>query len=325
MVLLMSVSVIASVKTRSSPAQLSEDRACRRSQSAVLSGQTAERSDHTRLPRAVTPSRAARMRRATLQSLRGCAVGALWAILAASLSLAVAGRSLRPGIIGADDRVRVTDQGPPWDAIGHVNIGGYRRTSHCTGTLIAPDLVLTAAHCVIDPWTGAPYPLHDIHFVAGVRGSSNKGHATAKCLHFKKGLERALPGEIGPPHASTHALLNDVVSIVLKRSLAIEPVPLAVHLEPKMGLSLVHAAYPADRRFALSAHFNCRLLQRAAKGALWINDCDTHSASSGGPLLIEEQGELRLAAIMLATGAHKGNVALPIAAWSPLAHKRSCP
>ena len=74
-------------------------------------------------------------------------------LLLASLSAhAAQPENLTPGIVGADDRKRVEESGPPWDAIGQINISGYRRMSRCTGTLIAPDMVITAAHCVIDPW-----------------------------------------------------------------------------------------------------------------------------------------------------------------------------
>ncbi len=39
----------------------------------------------------------------------------------------------------------------PWEAVGRLNIGG---NSFCTGALIAPDIVLTAAHCLYNSDTG---------------------------------------------------------------------------------------------------------------------------------------------------------------------------
>jgi protease YdgD len=52
---------------------------------------------------------------------------------------------LLPGIGVVDRRVAVDPGQPPWDAIAKVqtNIG-----TRCTGALIAPGTVLTAAHCL---------------------------------------------------------------------------------------------------------------------------------------------------------------------------------
>jgi len=56
---------------------------------------------------------------------------------------------------GIDNRIPMTSKKYPWSAIGRVqgttaDGDGY----HCTGTLIETNLVLTNAHCVIDPNTG---------------------------------------------------------------------------------------------------------------------------------------------------------------------------
>jgi V8-like Glu-specific endopeptidase len=155
-----------------------------------------------------------------------CGVIGIFSIGAAS------SRELRPGIIGKDDRIRADARGAPWEAIGQVNVGGYRRAHRCTGTLIAANVVLTAAHCVIDSWRKAPFRLQDIHFLAGVR--------------------------------SRDALL-------------------------------------------------------------WHIDCDTHPASSGGPLLARIDGALKLVAIMIGTRGHVSNVALPISRWKVLARDTACP
>ncbi|UJR18025.1 hypothetical protein I4U23_004926 [Adineta vaga] len=51
-------------------------------------------------------------------------------------------------VFGIDKQTPVTSKNYPWRAIGKLSTG-------CTGTLVGPNLVLTAAHCIIDPKTQA--------------------------------------------------------------------------------------------------------------------------------------------------------------------------
>ncbi|KAB8334893.1 trypsin-like serine protease [Scytonema tolypothrichoides VB-61278] len=72
------------------------------------------------------------------------------------------GRSAKPdegdsrGIpSGIDNRIPMLSRKYPWSAIGRVQgTTTDARDYHCTGTLISDNLVLTNAHCVIDPETG---------------------------------------------------------------------------------------------------------------------------------------------------------------------------
>lgn len=72
------------------------------------------------------------------------------------------GRSAKPnegndnrGIpTGIDNRIPMLSQKYPWSAIGRVQGTVNDDSYHCTGSLIADNLVLTNAHCVIDPKSG---------------------------------------------------------------------------------------------------------------------------------------------------------------------------
>ena len=73
------------------------------------------------------------------------------------------------------------DDSRGWEAVGRLNIG---RTGFCTGALIAPDIVLTAAHCLYDHDSGRVVDASEIEFLAGWRN----GRATAY-----RGVRRAIP------------------------------------------------------------------------------------------------------------------------------------
>ena len=172
------------------------------------------------------------------------------------------------------ERKVIEELTPPWGAVGQVNVAGYRQRVECTGSLIAPNVVITAAHCVTDPFHRKPFPVDEIHFLAGVRGSTWLRHSTAKCLHFPADYD------YGSQSFSKDLVLitlndnfNDIVAMDLDRTDAQGP-----------DISLIHAAYPADRRYVLTAQFGCHIVTQTQ--SLWLTNCDARPASSGGPILI---------------------------------------
>src|SRR5215468_10368516 len=110
------------------------------------------------------------------------AIVALYAVwLGSGLAAAAPQNDPRLGVLGSTDhRVPVTDRGWPWSSIGRVNRAGR---SFCTGTLIAADRVLTAAHCGFDLRTGREANPDEIHFLAGYeRGGFQADSAAQKII-----------------------------------------------------------------------------------------------------------------------------------------------
>jgi hypothetical protein len=73
----------------------------------------------------------------------------------------------RSGVLGAHDhRVPVVPDRWPFSSIGRVNVILGMRRSHCTGTLIGPRQVITAAHCLFDGKINQFVKPQAVHFVA---------------------------------------------------------------------------------------------------------------------------------------------------------------
>jgi len=98
-------------------------------------------------------------------------------------------------IIGDDDRQPVLDLTYPFSAIGRLDWrdGQGRLMGNCTATLIGPDLILTNAHCLVNPRTRqiaanpADRPEHLVFRPALVNGNSLD---SARVVSYQHGWEQ---------------------------------------------------------------------------------------------------------------------------------------
>jgi protease YdgD len=173
-----------------------------------------------------------------------------------------------------DRRVPVDPNEPPWNAIAKVqtNIG-----EHCSGVLIAPSVVLTAAHCLYNPHTRALLQPVSLRVLFGYERARYRWHRRVAQLTAGPGFDGA-QGAAQP---------GDWARLELTEPVPVTPLPLSddrIH----RGTVVTLAGYNQDRAQLLMADRDCRILRVAAlpDGArLIFHDCGTTRGTSGAPLL----------------------------------------
>ena len=190
---------------------------------------------------------------------------------------------------GQDDRVPVNAPGKsPWDAIGQLETASGNL---CTATLIAPNLALTAGHCLLTPPGGKldkPVALRFIsskgvwrYEIHGIEGRVDPG--------LGKRLKADGDGWIVPPAAAPW----DFGLIVLRYPPSgITPLPLFSGDKAALTAALkaadrkvTQSGYPEDHLDSLYAHQDCAITGWAQTSVM-SNQCDTLPGDSGSPLML---------------------------------------
>ena len=202
------------------------------------------------------------------------------------------------GIKGPQDqRIRMNATEFPWSAMGRLNNG---QGGHCSGTLIGPRLVATAAHCLWNSRTQRPMPASAFTFVAGYDRGEYLKASKVVALH-------PAPAWIFTPERqdlSTRA--HDWALLELEDPVG-EDIGWVALAAPKPGMTVAVAGYGKDKAFVPLAHLGCHLTEQPLPGVFFHN-CDAVQGESGGPVFGWVNGELRLVAINVAVIPSRGEL-----------------
>jgi V8-like Glu-specific endopeptidase len=207
------------------------------------------------------------------------------------------------GVIGLDDRVPMTSRSYPWSAIGRLESPVAENTVFiCTGSLVASDVVLTNAHCIIDPETHQPRL--DTRFKPNlVNGRLQDEADVATVIAYIEGTD--FQGNNAVLHPDDWAFLKLDKPLGEKYgTISWASLSLADLIgNPEQYIMVGYSGdFPDNNPGATaSAHVGCSILGDTEEEVLRHN-CDTFGGSSGGPILALIDDEFRIVALNVAEG-----------------------
>lgn len=180
-----------------------------------------------------------------------------------------------------------------FEPVGRVDIDGG---GFCTGALIAPDLVLTAGHCVLTR-DGAAVPAGRIRFRAGLANGTALAEASVARTIVDPDYRSMDPA---PPEM----IARDVALLQLAEPIPTSLISPLTVARPGKGDEVSVVSYAQGREEVLSWQRVCHVIGR--QGQLIATDCDVTFGSSGAPVLDRSGYRARIVSIVSAGSEENG-------------------
>lgn len=205
-------------------------------------------------------------------------------------------------------RLQTLDDSRGWEAVGKLVLG---RHGFCTGALIAPQLVLTAAHCLFDHETGKRIAPDQIEFLAGWRDGRAEAYRHVRQAVTHPDYAYGQSDQLG--RVAVDVALLELSQPILSTTV----VPFAVARVPDRNATVGVVSYAQDRAEAPSLQQACTVIERQ-EGVL-VMTCDVDFGASGAPVFMETEGQIRIVSVIAAKAQVEGEtVALGSALEIPL-------
>ncbi len=224
---------------------------------------------------------------------------------------------LLPGTAGAEESrlkaLTTLDDSKGWEAVGRINLG---TTGFCTGALIAPDLVLTAGHCLYDKETGAAVAPETMEFLAGWRNGRAEAYRKVKRAMAHPDYDYGAEDKVDRVGV-------DIALLQLDSPIRMATIPpFETAPKPMKGAEVGVVSYAQDRAEAASLQEVCHVLAR--QPGMLVLSCSVDFGSSGAPVFTVDGGVARIVSVVSAKAEVAGKqVALAVDLAAPLAELRT--